>query len=169
MLHPLQSIMNETMPLVLIGDSSEGRFPGFSYSCYTKVGRPFYCMDLGGLEESRGPTKGGKVYTSVEDLPDDRGDLAIVWMKRRSAIRGVDMAHAAACKRIWFSFGTGHPDAVARARELDMKVVEVGRCPVYYLDRQSTGCKLHTLMVKMTAAWGKPPQTEADGKGREIW
>lgn len=168
MTHPLQDVMRNADGFVLIGDSSEDRFPAYSYHCYTKVGKRFYCLDLGGLEASRGATTGGKVYRQVKDLPTDHDDLAIVWMKPHSAIRGVQAAHEAGCKRVWFSFTTGHRDAVAKARELGMEVVEIGRCPVYYLDQKVGGCKMHTAIVKVSGTWGKPPQTDPDVKRREM-
>jgi hypothetical protein len=155
--------------LVLIGDSSEDRFPAFSYHAYTAAGRRFYCLDLGGLPASRGPTKGGKVYASVAELPADRGDLAVIWVKPHSAIRAVQVAHEAGCKRVWFSFQTGHRDAVARARELGMEVVEIGRCPVYYLEGKPAACKAHTLLVKLSGAYRRPPQTDPETPHRELY
>ena len=98
-MHPLEKTIRDAEGLVLIGDSSEDRFPGFSYNAYTKIGKRFYCLDLGGLTESRGPTKGGKVYTSVDELPEDRDDLAVIWVKPRSAARAVEVAHSAGCTR----------------------------------------------------------------------
>ncbi len=168
MAHPLEDVINNARNMVLIGDSSEGRFPGFSYNAYTKANKPFYCLDLGGLTESRGPTKGGKVYTSAADLPEDRGDLALIWVKPGTSVKAVEAAHEAGCKRVWFSFKTAHRDAVAKAREYDMEVVEVGRCAIYYLDDQPFGCKMHTLMIKASGLYGKPQSTEADPKRREM-
>lgn len=169
MAHPLETVMREADRFVLIGDSSQGRFPGQSFHCYSSVGKPFYCLDLGGLTESRGGTKGGKVYAKVEDLPDDRGDLAIIWVVPHSAANAVDVAHEAGCKRVWFSYDTGHRDAVARARELDMEVVEIGRCPVYYLDKKVAACRAHTALVKLRGTYRKPPQTDPDAKRRELF
>ena len=167
--HPLQQIPLAADRFVLIGDSSTERFPGLSYDSYTRADKPFYCLDLGGLTASRGPTKDGQVFTRAEDLPSDRSDLAVIWVKPGAAASAVDVAHSAGCRRVWFSFTTGHRDAVARAREFGMEVVEIGRCPVYYLGGGSPTCKAHTLMVKATGAWGKPPQTDPDRKRREIW
>ena len=59
-MHPLEKTIRDAEGLVLIGDSSEDRFPGYSYNAYTQIGKRFYCLDLGGLTESRGPTTGGK-------------------------------------------------------------------------------------------------------------
>ena len=77
--HHLAEVINAAEGFLLIGDSSQDRFPGYSYHAYTIAGRRFYCLDLGGLTESRGPTKGGKVYTKIEELPGrarrPRGDL----------------------------------------------------------------------------------------------
>jgi hypothetical protein len=154
---------------LIIGDSSEDRFPAMSFHCYSRVGKKFYCVDLGGLDKSRGFTKGAKVYTSVGDVPTPHDDLAIVWLKPHSARRGVDAAHAAGCKRVWFSFQTGHRDAVARARELGMEVVEIGRCPVHYLDRQIPVCRAHTMLLKLSGTYGRPPQTDPDAPRRELW
>jgi hypothetical protein len=107
---------NSPEPLLLIGHSAEDRFPGFSYNAYTLAAKKFYCLDMGGLPVSRGPTTGGRV----------------------------------ACKRVWFSFGTGHPKAAARAPELGMAVVEIGRCPVLYLHDKPATCKALTFLVKAT-------------------
>jgi len=168
-MHPLEEAIRDEEGFVLIGDSSEERFPGYSYNAYTRMGKRFYCLDLGGLTESRGPTKGGKVYTSVAELPVDRDDLAVIWVKPRSAAQAVEVAHSAGCTRVWFSFGTGHSDAVARARELGMEVVEIGRCPIYYLEKKPSACAAHTLMVKITGSYRRPPQTDSDAKRRELW
>ncbi len=167
--HPLQDVLAGADRLVLIGNSAEDRFPGFSYNAYVQAGKPFYCLDMGGLTESRGPTKGGKVYTSVDDLPDDRGDLAVIWVKPHTARAAVDLAHQAGCTRIWFSFGTGHRDAVEHARQLGMDVVEIGRCPVYYLDGAPAACRAHATMARVSGTWKRPPQLDVDAKRRELW
>jgi len=169
MSHPLQDVLRNAPGFVLIGDSSEDRFPATSYHAYTTNGVKFYCLDLGGLTESRGRTSGGKVYASVADLPADRSDLAILWVKPRSAARAVQIAYEAGCRRVWFSFQTGHRDAVAKARELGMEVVEIGRCPVYYADPTYLECKAHTLLAKVSGTWGRPPQLDPDAKRRELW
>jgi hypothetical protein len=162
----LAEIVNEDAPLVLVGDSSASRFPGFSYAAYTKSGRRFYCVDLGGLSESRGPVKGGRVYAPGESLPDDRGDLAVIWVKPGRSVEAVELAHTAGCKRVWFSFHTAHADAVKRASELDMEVVEVGRCPVYYLEGAPTVCRAHAWVTKVSGTHARAPQTELDRSQR---
>lgn len=167
-MHPLERIINDPRPLVLIGNSAEDRFPGFSYDNYTRIGKKFYCLDMGGLPSSRGRTKGGKVYHSVSELPDDRSDLAVIWVHPRTAPDAVDLAHEAGCKRVWFSFATGHPRAVGRAEELGMEVVEIGRCPVLYLDRKAhPACTAHALVAKVTGLYRAPPQTDPRAKRRE--
>ena len=169
MAHPLETVINEAEGFLIIGESNADRFPGFSYNAYTKAGKRFYCLDLDGLTESRGPTKGGKVYPSPETLPDDVGDLAILWTSRKSAARAVEIAHQAGCTRVWFSFGAVHDDAVAQAKALGMEIVEIGRCPVYYLKDKPGPCAGHTLMTKVTGTWRRPPQTEVSDKNRELW
>jgi hypothetical protein len=161
--------MREADGFVLIGDSSEERFPAESFHAYTEAGRRFYCVDLGGLTESRGKSAGKKVYNAASELPDDTGELAIIWMKPRSAVRGVELAHEAGCTEVWFSFTTGHRDAVAKARELGMEVVEIGRCPAYYMDNQPKNCRGHKMLTKLTGTYGRPPQLDPDAKRREIW
>ena len=168
MAHPLEDVIRGADRFVLIGDSAASRFPATSFASYTAVGKAFYCLDLGGLTESRGRTKGAKVYTSVAELPADHGDLAIVWVTPHVATRAVELAHEAGCKRVWFSFKTGHRDAVARARELGLEVVEIGRCPVYYMDKKIGACAVHTALVKVTGTYNKPPQTDAEGRHREL-
>ena len=167
-MHPLQRVLAAADGLVLIGDSSQDRFPGFSYHAYTQAGKPFHCLDLGGLTESRGPTRGGVVYTRVEDLPAERPDLAEAWVKPRRAAEAVEVAHEAGCRRVWFSFQTGHPSAVERARELGMEVVEIGRCPVYYLEGAPAICRAHAALVRLTGTRSRPPQTDPTADRREI-
>ena len=106
MAHPLESVIRNADGFVLIGHSGEGRFPAQSFHSYTSVGKRFYCIDMGGMTESRGGTKGHKVYTSVDQLPDDRDDLAVIWVKPSTAKAAVDLAHEAGCTRVWFSFKT---------------------------------------------------------------
>ena len=168
-MHPLETVINGTKPPVLIGNSSEKRFPAMSYHAYTYAGKGFYCLDMGGLSQSRGMTKGGKVYGSIEELPDDRDDLAIIWVHPKTAAQAVELAHEAGCKRVWFSFQTGHRDGVTKARDLGMEVVEIGRCPVYYLDDKPAACKAHTLAVKLSGTYRRPPQTDTNAKRRELW
>lgn len=168
--HHLAEVINTAEGFLLIGDSSQDRFPGFSYHAYTIAGRRFYCLDLGGLTESRGPTKGGKVYTEIEDLPDELGDLAVIWVKPGRALEAVNLAAEAGCTRVWFSFLSGHPDAIERAKSLDMDVVEVGRCPVYYLEGPSLlACKLHRGIVSLSGTRRRPPQTVLDKDQRIMW
>lgn len=168
-MHPLESIINAPEPLVLIGNSVEDRFPAYSYDAYTRIGKKFYCIDMGGLPVSRGKTSGGKVYHSVSELPDDRGDLAVIWVHPKSAVSAVDLAHEAGCRRVWFSFGTGHRDAVMRAEELGMEVVEIGRCPVLYLSDKRPECKVHEVATKLTGLYRQAPRTTPEGKRREMF
>jgi hypothetical protein len=169
MSHPLESVIRGAGGFVLIGDSSAGRFPAMSYANYTRAGTRFYCLDLGGLEKARGPAAGGVVYQTIDQLPADRSDLAVIWVRPHTASRAVEVAHQAGCRRVWFSFQTGHRDAVRRARELGMEVVEIGRCPVYYADPKLAACVAHTLAVKLTGTYGKPPQQDPEAKRRELW
>jgi len=168
MAHPLEAVIRNAEPFVFIGDSREERFPAASYAnCAQKNHRVFY-YDLGGLTESRGKVKGGKVYAKLEDIPDDRTDLAVIWVKPRSAKAAVDVANELGAKRIWFSFKTGHKDAVAHARELGMEVVEIGRCPIHYMEGQNAACTSHTLLLKISGSYRKPPQTDENAKRREL-
>ncbi len=169
MSHPLEDIIRGADGFVLIGDSETGHFPAQSYHCYTATGKRFHCLDLGGLTASRGATEGGPVYGKVEDLPPDRDDLAVIWVHPHTAVRAVDAAHEAGCKRIWFSFHSGHRDGVARARELGLEVVEIGRCPVYYLDKMTPACRAHAVMTRLTGTRRRPPQTDPEAKRRELW
>lgn len=168
MTHPLETVIRNAEPFVFIGDSAEDRFPGVSYANASRKSHRVYYLDLGGLKESRGPVKGGKVYTDAAEIPSDRTDLAVIWVKPHKATQAVEIAHGLGAKRLWFSFQTGHRDAVARARALGMEIVEIGRCPVYYMEGQIGACKTHTVLVKLSGAYGKAPQTDADAKRREL-
>jgi predicted CoA-binding protein len=161
MAHPLEDVIRNAEPYVFICDSSQERFSGMSYANATKKGHKVYYYDLGGLTESRGPVKGGKVYADPTEIPLDRTDLCVIWVKPRKAREAVEEAQKLGAKRIWFSFDTGHRDAVARAQELGMVVVENGRCPVYYTKGQIPVCAAHTFWVKLNGSYGKPPRAEA--------
>jgi hypothetical protein len=169
MAHPLEDVIRNAEPFVFIGHSDEGRFPAMSYANAAKRNHRVYYYDMGGLTESRGKAAGGKVYVEVADIPDDRTDLAVIWTKPRTAKKAVDIAHELGAKRIWFSFKTGHPEAVRHARELGMEIVEIGRCPVHYMDGQVAECASHTVMLKVTGAYKKPPQTDENAKRRELY
>ncbi len=168
-MHPLETVLAEAGHLLLIGDSSKDRFPAYSFNAYTVLGRPFSCLDLGGLTESRGPTSGARVFTAVDELPDGIGSLAIIWVTASRCVDAVEIAHAAGCTKVWFSFKTATADAIAKAGELGMEVVEIGRCPVYYAHPKNAACKGHALMAKITGAYGKPPQTVLDAPRRELY
>ncbi len=43
------------------------------------------------------------------------------------------------------------------------------RFPVYYLKDKPTACAAHTLMVKASGSYRRPPQTDSDAKRRELW
>jgi hypothetical protein len=167
--HPLEQAMSED-GFVLIGDSADGHFPATSFHVYTLANKRFYCLDLGGLTESRGNTAGKKVYPTVADLPKEHSKLALIWSGKASARRAVEAAHEAGCTRVWFSFLTTDAGAVARARELGLEIVELGRCPVAYLAREDvpTGCRIHMGSMKLTGTWQKSPQTDAGVRRREL-
>jgi len=169
MSHPHEDTINQAEQFLLIGDSAADRFPALSYDAYVKAGKSFYCFDYGGLSESRGPTKGGIVYTSIDDLPEERGDLAIIWVHPHRAKEAVELAQSAGYTKVWFSFKTGHPDAVERAKELGMEVIEIGRCPVYYLNEKPRACAGHAMMLKVSGSYAKPPQLDPNAKRRELW
>ena len=168
-MHPLEQAMSED-GFVLIGDSSDGHFPATSFHVYTLAGKRFYCLDLGGLRESRGSSAGLPVYPTAAELPGEHSDLALIWVGRATTRRAVEVAHEAGCRRVWFSFLTTEPGAVARARELGLEIVELGRCPVAYLQREQvpTGCRIHMGSMKLTGTWQKPPQIDAGVRRREL-
>lgn len=169
MSHPLQDLITRADGFLLIGQSGGGRFPALSFHAYTRAGKRFYALDLDGMKESRGPSKGQRVYSSVDELPAERGDLAIVWVQPHALVRAVEVAHQAGCKRLWISFQTVDAAGVARARALGMEIVEIGRCPVYYLDDKPPSCAGHTLLARVSGTWSLPPQTDAEGPRRELW
>lgn len=169
MSHPLEDVINNATHFLLIGDSKGGKFPALSFDAYSKAGKSFYCYDFGGLAQSRGPTKGAKVYTDIADLPAERGDLAIIWVHPHSAVEAVEVAHSAGYTKVWFSFETATEDAAGKARELGMEIVEIGRCPVYYLEDKPPLCAAHTLVTKVSGSYSRPPQVDENAKRREVW
>ncbi len=58
---------------------------------------------------------------------------------------------------------------MARAKEHGMAVVEIGRCPVYYLENKPGPCKAHAAITKLTGTYNRPPQTEPTAKRRELY
>lgn len=167
--HPLEQVIRSADGLVLIGDSANDRLPAMSFHSYTTVGKRFSCLDLGGSTESRGSSKGFNVYGSAAQIPADRGDLAVIWVLPEDAARAVDIAHGLGCTKGWFSFKTANERAVEQAQSLGLDVVEIGRCPVHYVDEMVGACKAHTRILKLSGAYGKPPQTDVNTKRRELW
>ena len=49
-----------------------------------------------------------------------------------------------------------------------MEEVEIGSCPIYYLDDKPGVCKAQTLMVKVSGAYDKPQQIDPAAKRREL-
>ena len=76
---------------------------------------------------------------------------------------------AICCACGWFSFFAAHPDAIARAEDLGMKIVEVGRCPVYYLEDAPIACKCHTALTRLSGTRGRAPATTLDKTKRIMW
>ncbi len=170
MAHPLRDVMDAADGFLLIGESGKDRFPGFSFHAYTVTKKRFFCLDLDGMTRSRGPTTGERVYTSVDELPEDRGDLAIIWVTPPTCVRAVEVAHEAGCKRVWFSFGTASRAGVERAHELGLQILEIGRCPVYYLKGAPTICALHTAMTKVSGTHRRAPVVQIhDKRPKELW
>ena len=50
-----------------------------------------------------------------------------------------------------------------------MSVVEIGRCPVYYLDGAPAGCAAHTALTRLSGTWKRAPQVDSEASRREIW
>ncbi len=163
----LHDVMAETEPFLLVGDSDSERFPGMSFACYQKVGRAFCYLDLGSRDLSV-EAKGQRIFHSVEELGDWGGDLALIWVHAITAIKALELAHKAGCKRVWFSFGTGNSAAVALAAELGIQVVEVGRCPVLFLKERAGPCRVHGWFANATGLTGLPPQLDAGLSRREL-
>lgn len=166
----LADIINSAENFLLIGDSSSNRFPGMSFHCYTQANRAFHCIDLGGLDTSRGFTSGQPVLNSFDELPDDwKGELAIIWVLPVMAAECTRMAADVGCTKIWYSFMTVSPEALAVAEERGLEVVEAGRCPVFFMDgTKPLPCRMHTAAVRLTGTLGLPPQTTVSGKRREL-
>ena len=55
------------------------------------------------------------------------------------------------------------------ARDLGMEVIEIGRCPVPYLERRTAICAGHTALLKLTGTYRRPPQTDPHAPRRENW
>ena len=166
----LYDIINSTEEFLLFGDSSSDRFPGMSFHCYTRGHRSFYCIDLGGLEKSRGYTSGERVLGSIAQLPEDwSGSLAIIWVLPILAAECTRLAAEAGCTKLWYSFQTVSAEAIKVADELGLEVVEAGRCPVYFLDGpKPMPCRLHTAAVKFTGTLALPRQVDFTTARREL-
>jgi hypothetical protein len=166
----LADLINRPEPFLLIGDSSSNRFPGMSFHCYSQAGRSFYCVDLGGLDTSRGYTSGQPVLNTIDELPEDwNGDLAIIWVLPVMAAECTRMAAEAGCTKVWYSFQTVSAEALSVAEELGVEVVEAGRCPVYFMEGpKPIPCRVHTAAVRLTGTLGLPSQTSLTGKRREL-
>ena len=79
------------------------------------------------------------------------------------------MAADVGCTKIWYSFMTVSPEALAVAEERGLEVVEAGRCPVFFMDGpKPLPCRMHTAAVRLTGTLGLPRQTTISDKRREL-
>lgn len=159
--------MAETKPVLLIGDSDSDRFPRTSFVCYQKVGKPFHYLDMGRRDLSD-YSKDHPILYSVEELGEWGGDLAIIWVHPITAVKALELAHQAGCKRVWFSFGAGNQVAVDLAGELGVEVLEVGRCPVFFLKERAGPCKVHAWLAQASGLTKLEPQLHAGPDRREL-
>ena len=170
MQHPLAAIVQTEAPLLLVGDSASERFPAMSFDCYQRQGREVYCVDLGGRTTSRGAAAGLPVYPTFDALPADwGGELAILWVPPFRAAECTRAIAAVGCTKVWYSFHTVSPEAITTAADLQVEVVEAGRCPVFYLDGpKPMACRLHTAAARLFGMRSLPPQTTASPARREL-
>lgn len=166
--HPLAEIMAETAPILLIGDSDSDRFPRASHANYRKAGKAFEFYDLGKRDLTQ-HVDGKPVRRSLSELPEQwGGDLAILWLHPASVPAGLEVAAGAGCKRVWFSFDTGSPGGIALAERLGMQVVEVGRCPVFYMSSRHGPCAIHGGVVQLTGLLDGAPRVAFQKGQREL-
>jgi hypothetical protein len=161
---PLHAVMAETAPVLLIGDSSSERFPKTSFACYQKVGKAVHYLDMGRRDLSA-HSNGQPILYSPQELGDWGGDLALIWVHPISTVRAVELAEEAGCKRLWFSFGSANDAALQLAESKGMKVLEVGRCPVLFLENRAGPCKVHGWVADALGLTELEPQLHA-GSGR---
>lgn len=164
----LRAVMAETKPLLLIGDSDSDRFPRTSFACYQKIGKAFHYLDMGHRDLSKYAKEHPILYRTEELGEDWGGDLAVIWVHAFSAVKALELAHQAGCSRVWFSFGAGNPDAVALAGELGIEVLEVGRCPVFFLNEQAGPCMVHAWVARTFGLTELGPQLHAGPGRREL-
>ncbi|MFT5585321.1 MAG: hypothetical protein ACI9VR_002910 [Cognaticolwellia sp.] len=164
----LLAAMAESKPVLLIGDSDSDRFPATSFACYQKIGKVFHYLDMGSRDLSA-RSNGQPILHSTDELGDWGGDLALIWVRAFSAVRAVELAHGAGCKRIWFSFGVANPHALKLAEKLEIEVLEVGRCPVLFLSERVGPCRVHGWFADAFGLTQLAPQLHTGPERREFF
>lgn len=163
----LHAVMAETTPVLLIGDSDSDRFPKTSFACYQNIGKAFHYLDMGRRDLSA-HAKGQPILYGAEELGDWGGDLALVWVHPLTAVKAVELCHEAGCKRVWFSFDSANASALERAADLGIQVLEVGRCPVFFLENRTGPCRIHGWVADVVGLTDLEPQLHAGPKRREL-
>lgn len=119
----------------IIGHSEKKRFPHLTYKKLKEQGKKVFPVDPG-----TGEIAGDKAYPDLASLPESV-DAAVIEVPREEAEEWVGAAAAADIDDIWIHQKCDTPEALALAREKNLKLRH-GTCAVMYLSR---GFSIHAF------------------------
>jgi predicted CoA-binding protein len=124
---------------LLVGDSSNKRFPAITENYLRESGRSFVAVDLAGFGQGR--------LSSLDEVPEGT-KAAIVEVDKEQTTPLVSDLLNRGYRNIWLHQGTETEGAVRAAREKGAEI-HTGGCAVMYLAPTRSGHVLHRIIWKL--------------------
>ena len=122
MSNPIQTILEGSRTLAIIGLSSKPTRPSYGVSAYLKS-HGYRIIPVNPNEES---VLGEKCFPALEDVPESI-DAVVIFRRSEFVPEVVESAIRKGAKVVWMQEGVQHEEAARRAREAGLQVVQ-NRC-----------------------------------------
>lgn len=119
---PIQTILEGSRTLAIIGLSSKPTRPSYGVSAYLKS-HGYRIIPVNPNEES---VLGEKCFPALEDVPESI-DAVVIFRRSEFVPEVVESAIRKGAKVVWMQEGVQHEEAARRAREAGLQVVQ-NRC-----------------------------------------
>jgi predicted CoA-binding protein len=119
---PIQTILEGSKTLAVVGLSSKPTRPSYGVSSYLKA-HGYRIIPINPNEVS---VLGEKAYASLEDVPE-YFDAVVIFRRSEFVPEIVESAIRKGAKVVWMQEGVQHEEAARRAREAGIEVVQ-DRC-----------------------------------------
>src|SRR5660397_279793 len=128
---------------IVLGDSSGGRFPKFTWKCLQANGKQVYPVDLG--SEADGAPSG--TMSSLDEVPENVTSAVVEVSKERTA-GAVETLMNRGITDLWIHQRTDTPEALQAAHNANA-TVHHGDCAVMYLAPTASPHALHRGLWKL--------------------